>query len=665
MKKRLLWLGPALFVVFGLWVFSPSALGQEGYETRVYGRAPEEGSSVDDIDREYIERQGARDAAQAIEGITSVYASTGARGERTITLRGFGQRQIAVLIDGGPAYIPWDGQMDLAFVPAEAIERITVLKGPAALFFGPNGLGGALNIVTRRPGLGPYAALKLEVTGAGAGENLSGWHSSNTGGIGWSLYAGLNRRAAWPLSERFNPTPNERGGMRDNSDASMWHFGGALRAEVTEEQAISTSILYVDGHKGVPPSTVDPVPRYWRFPVWRLLAGTITHEATLGNLETHLTGTGRFFGNTLESYDDRFLMTQNSPRAFTSEYRDWTAGFRGRAKYRIDATPWGPMAFGSMLVAQYDHHGQKASGGAKPEGTHSRSLLTVTGEAESFFPSGFSLLLGCELDAEVPGSGQSPSRLAFGPLVSLGWAIPQASIRLTGAKRSRFPTLKERYSESFGLRVPNPQLGPESAWHMGLDSAWSPAKWISLEAGFFDAEVFDLIELVALGQGKDQFQNIGRARMLGADITTRLEPHPAISIKAGWAWLYARRSDGSRLAYRPSHKALAELVLWPLRWLEISTTARLVGPQSFEDPQTRQWRTLGAFVAWDARADFRLHPTTTVWLRVTNVLDAFWQSEYGFPDPGRQVWIGARIAFEGKKSAMKAQTQRFPERHAK
>ncbi len=89
-------------------------------------------------------------------------SATGARGNnRQIDLRGMGPENTLILIDGRPVIsrnairYSWDGERDTRgdtnWVPAEAVERIEVLRGPAAARYGSGAAGGVVNIITKRP----------------------------------------------------------------------------------------------------------------------------------------------------------------------------------------------------------------------------------------------------------------------------------------------------------------------------------------------------------------------------------------------------------------------------------------------------------------------------------------------------------------------------------
>lgn len=88
--------------------------------------------------------------------------SSGQRGnQRQIELRGMGPENTLILIDGKPVLSrnsvrmgragERDTRGDTNWVPAEMIERIEVIRGPAAARYGSGAAGGVVNIITKRP----------------------------------------------------------------------------------------------------------------------------------------------------------------------------------------------------------------------------------------------------------------------------------------------------------------------------------------------------------------------------------------------------------------------------------------------------------------------------------------------------------------------------------
>jgi len=89
-------------------------------------------------------------------------SNTGARGNnRQIDIRGMGPENTLILIDGNPVMsrnsirYSWDGERDTRgdtnWVPAEEVDHIEVLRGPAAARYGSGASGGVVNIITKRP----------------------------------------------------------------------------------------------------------------------------------------------------------------------------------------------------------------------------------------------------------------------------------------------------------------------------------------------------------------------------------------------------------------------------------------------------------------------------------------------------------------------------------
>ena len=103
------------------------------------------------ITREEIERQGATLLAQALSGKPgSFIATTGTFGQQTsLFTRGTESNHTAILINGRRLNPNLDSGYDLASLSLDNVERIEIIRSPAAPLYGPDTIGGVVNIITR------------------------------------------------------------------------------------------------------------------------------------------------------------------------------------------------------------------------------------------------------------------------------------------------------------------------------------------------------------------------------------------------------------------------------------------------------------------------------------------------------------------------------------
>lgn len=112
-----------------------------------------------------MKRPPANDLSEVIRTMPGVnLTGNGASGQRgnnrQIDIRGMGPENTLILIDGKPVgsrnsvRYGWSGERDTRgdsnWVPAEEVERIEVIRGPAAARYGSGAAGGVVNIITQK-----------------------------------------------------------------------------------------------------------------------------------------------------------------------------------------------------------------------------------------------------------------------------------------------------------------------------------------------------------------------------------------------------------------------------------------------------------------------------------------------------------------------------------
>lgn len=169
--------------------------------------------------KELDDRYTIQDMPKLLSELPSIntYDETGnGIGYSYITMRGFDQRRIAVMINGIPQNDPEDHNVYWVNFPdlASSLEDIQVQRGAGSAFYGPAAIGGSINLVTDR--FKPEPALTF----------TSGYGSYRTRKLGVTLNSGLldNRLA---LNAHFSKTLSD--GYRDKAwvDFQSYFFGGA------------------------------------------------------------------------------------------------------------------------------------------------------------------------------------------------------------------------------------------------------------------------------------------------------------------------------------------------------------------------------------------------------------------------------------------------------
>ena len=205
---------------------------------------------------EIKKRPPARDISELIRTMPGVNltgnSTSGQRGNnRQIDIRGMGPENTLILIDGKPATSRnsvrqgWRGERDTrgdtAWVPPEMIERIEVLRGPAAARYGNGAAGGVVNIITKKNTKELHGSLnayfnvpqhKQEGSTKRTDFSLSG---PLTDELSFRLFGGYSKTQAdaWDINESHkservgiyaNSTPSGREGVEDKNIDAMLHW---------------------------------------------------------------------------------------------------------------------------------------------------------------------------------------------------------------------------------------------------------------------------------------------------------------------------------------------------------------------------------------------------------------------------------------------------------
>ncbi|MFH0996110.1 MAG: TonB-dependent receptor plug domain-containing protein [Pseudomonadota bacterium] len=272
-------------------------------------------------------RDNLADAVNLLPGVT--LSETGARNEKMIYIRGFDIKHVPMFMDGIPIYVPYDGYPDLARFNTFDLSEVIVSKGFTSVLYGPNTMGGAINMVSRRP------VKKFEVSaGAGyaSGDAFQSYANFGSNQETWYVQGGgaYSTNDHFDVSQDFTPTKVQGSGERVNSYQT--DKKGNVKLGLTPNETDEYAISYINqqGEKGVPPYTGTDsrvTTRWWQWPYWNKESVYVNTKTSAW--DTHYIKTRLFydtFKNSLYSYDDATFSTMKKGSSFKSWYDDYTYG---------------------------------------------------------------------------------------------------------------------------------------------------------------------------------------------------------------------------------------------------------------------------------------------------------------------------------------------------
>lgn len=202
-------------------------------------------SDVTVIERAEIEKMAGQTLTEVLVRAAGVQMATnGGRGKSgNIFIRGTESRHTILLIDGVRYGSATAGAPVWSSLPLDAIERIEVLKGPGSSLYGSEGVGGVVQIFTRkgREGFHPSAFVSLGSDSfSQAGANLSG----GSGGLTYSLGASVLNDGGFSST---NPRVQFGNYNADRDPLRQRSFDAAVGLALSRDWKLDAGVLYSEG----------------------------------------------------------------------------------------------------------------------------------------------------------------------------------------------------------------------------------------------------------------------------------------------------------------------------------------------------------------------------------------------------------------------------------
>lgn len=609
------------------------------------------------LDAERIQQLDRNTVGDAVSVLPGVSLARNSRNEDMVYLRGFDARQVPVFLDGIPLYVPYDGYVDFGRFTTFDLAEIQVASGGASLLYGPNILGGAINLVSRRPERPMEGDVRLGIADGGerkAAVNLGG----RRGDWYFQLGASILKADAFPLPDGFvdyKRVPTDTGKDRRNASRDDRRLSFKLGYTPREGDEYAIGYARQDGEKDNPvyTGTARSGIRYWRWPWWDKDSLYFIGNTRLGEHTTLRTRVYRdTYGNGLDAYTDGSYQVAMDNSSFPSIYDDRTVG--GSVTLATTALPRQELQF--AIHYKEDQHSER-----NPH-SPTKDFRDVTTSVA--IEDRIALTDTSHLRVGIGHDRRDAKRVYFWPTGStdatnavleyVQQLAPDQQWYASAARRTRFPTIKDRYSARMGSALPNPDLKAEHATHfeVGLRGRWWEGG--QLQAALFQSRIDDLIQNAVVasrecgGSTCNQAQNVGKARHQGVELGLRQRIGDDWDLQASYTWLRRTNLEDRSVALLDSpRQRLFMAVGWQLL-PQLKLQATLEGEQgrkvSYADA-ARPVRDLPGYGITGFKASWSPREAWDFDLGVRNIGDKWYELADGYPMPGRTWFANANWRF--------------------
>lgn len=559
-------------------------------------------ADVSALDRDAIERSGATNLADLLVRLPGVeLARNGGSGSTTsVFIRGSESRHVAVYVDGlrvdgqSTGGAPWE------LLPLDLVERVEVLRGPAAAIYGSDAIAGVVQLFTRRGADKPNAVAALTAGSHGllSGRAALGGKSGQVDGV---LAVTAER------SDGFDARPSR------NPDRDGWRRQGvhaAVGADLAPGQRVDALVLVgrlrsqYDGQAtgdDVSRQTLQTAGLGWS---GRWADGSVT-RAQVGQTEnTYETQPSYYRTDTTQRHyllqHDLPLGTQQHLGALVERRED---------ELLNPSTQYSPTLAGKRHqdALALSWRGQWASQQWQAHWRHDR-------------------------DSEF---GDRPTAsLAWGWHFQPGWRLGASA-----ASSFRAPTLYHRFSD-YG----NPDLKPETGRNLEASLRWQAAG-SELSLVVFHNQVRNLISWVGSGTCQSRltdatyggcYNNVGRARLQGLTLAglTRLA---GVALHGSLDYHDPRNLDTDRLLARRARVFASLGADTSLAGWELGADWQLSGQRYDTDGKT-----LGGYGVLGLRVERALNANLSVEARIDNLADKRYETARTYASEGRTARLSLR-----------------------
>ncbi|MEQ6434510.1 TonB-dependent receptor [Comamonas sp. w2-DMI] len=550
------------------------------------------------VDRETMETSGAAGVADVLSRLPGVQmVRNGGPGASTsLYLRGADNRFTAVYVDGVRVDSQSTGGASWQAIPLEAIDRIEVLRGPAAAVYGSDAIGGVVQIFTRK-GEGkprPYIGM-----GWGSRGTVTAQTGISGGQNGWDYSLGASHAGSNGFNARTIATANpDADGYRNNA------FNARIGYQIAQGQRIEATALESYMNSGYDVSKADDRS------ISKMQALGLNWQAQWSDI-----------------YSTRLQYTQSRDYYETrpSPYKTDT-----RLHNYLFQNTWKLGA--QTLTAALERREDKLVNG-DIDRTRFQNALSL---GYGLHVGKHTLQLNARHDRDSEFGGHTTGSAAYGYEF-----LPHWRATASAGTAFRAPTLYQRFS-MYG----DSALQPEKGRNVELGLKWGKGS-DSFSATVYRNNVTNLINWAGgtgtcVGNDGSPFggcyANVGRARYEGITLagTTRMGQ---VNLQASVDFQNPRDLDtGKQLARRAKRYASLSADTMVMGW---TLGAQMQAAASrFDDAANRN--VLGGYTLWHLTAQKQLTRDWSLVARINNLTDKHYELARTYATEGRSGYVGVK-----------------------
>lgn len=641
-----------------------------------------------------LERTTVVDALNTLSGIN--IQNGGGRNEQMVMVRGFDVKHAPLFIDGIPIAVPYDGYVDFSRFTTYDLSQIEVSKGLTSVLLGPNTFSGAINMVTKKPTKEFEGEMGL---GAFSGNGKNGYITAGTNQGSYYGIVSLSgaQKDSYPLSDDFpSGMKYEDGGNRNNSSSkdnkinlkvgytpnstdeySLNYIKQHATKDVPTFAGVIDGVIIQDNTTGKPGGTVH----FWKWDYWDKES---VYFLSKTDFDTWYVKTRLYydqFQNKLDMYTNTSYTTLASA---STPYDDNTKGASVETGIKLFDADTLKLA----LHHKIDTHKELST----PSFEMQDEISSFGVEYKKVLTGNTTLTLGASYDWEeaqkAPNTNYGVAGVSFtanaasnaggtpinsyttlqnfelgeastlNPMIRLDSKIDDSLSVYGGiSKKSRIPSIKDRYSYKLGNYIPNPNLEEESILNYEVGGVKS-FDLVTFKAALFYAKINDYIQnaYVPIWYNKgtthtqqQQLQNIGEVSEKGVELEASFMLSDSLSFDGSYTHLVMENETNSavKITDVPKDKLFVTAnyaFTKSLSWISSFEydSERLT---SYVLSNSNVYYSSGSASIWGTKLAYKATKDLSLEVGIKNLFDANYYVNYGYPEAGRIYYSNVKYKF--------------------